>query len=121
MDLQEFGERLRMVRKHLGLTQTQLARESQLSQTSISRLENGQEVYGSAIISILKFYSDKIHLDYLYADVFDINSYQLLRKDAHKTRNDIQQYLDAMTNSITASAAANLHQLELLKKSIASV
>ena len=52
-----------MIRKHLGIKQQQLAEATNLTQPAISRLENGEEVYSSALLAVLTFYKDKINLD----------------------------------------------------------
>ena len=60
MDLKVLGERLRMIRKHLGINQQELADATNLTQPAISRLEKGEEVYASTLLAVLSFYQDKI-------------------------------------------------------------
>ena len=49
MELKVLGERLRMIRKHLGINQQQLADATNLTQPAISRLEKDDEVYASTL------------------------------------------------------------------------
>ena len=65
MDSKILGERLRMIRKHLEISQQELAKATNLTQPAISRLENGEEVYASALLAVLDFYREKINMDYL--------------------------------------------------------
>ena len=58
MELKVLGERLRMIRKHLGINQQQLADATNLTQPAISRLEKGEDCqrlrYGSEHLPILQ-------------------------------------------------------------------
>ena len=65
MDLKILGERLRKVRKHLGLSQKQVAQATNQTQPAISRIENGEEVYTSALLAILLYYRGKVSIDNL--------------------------------------------------------
>ena len=56
MDAKRLGERLRKIRKQLGITQLQLAEATKLTQPAISRLENGEEIYASGLLAVLEFY-----------------------------------------------------------------
>ena len=56
MELKVLGERLRMIRKHLGINQQELADATNLTQPAISRLEKGDEVYASTLLAVLSFY-----------------------------------------------------------------
>ena len=53
MDSIILGERLRQIRLMLGLTQKELAEATHLTQPVMSRLENGEEVYASVLLSVL--------------------------------------------------------------------
>ena len=60
MDSKILGERLRQIRLMLGMTQKELAWATHLSQPVLSRLENGEEVYASVLLSVLYYYQGKI-------------------------------------------------------------
>ena len=74
MELKVLGERLRMIRKHLGINQQQLADATNLTQPAISRLEKGDEVYASTLLAILSYYQDKVCLHKLLSPDLDTDS-----------------------------------------------
>lgn len=76
------GERLRQIRKQLRITQNQLAKDTDLTQSAISRLENGEEVYASVLLSVLHYYYGKVSLDNLFATEFSAEG-ERLRCDAY--------------------------------------
>ena len=114
MDLQQFGKRLRLIRKQLGLTQVQVATETHLSQIAISRVENGDEIYASALIAIQYFYMSKISLDFLIADDLDAEDILLLQEEYEKR----QQKIRFIVREICASTEKNLQKLEMLQQLI---
>lgn len=109
------GERLRMIRKHLGIRQQQLAVATNLSQPAISRLENGEEVYASALMAVLNFYQDKISLDYLLTSDVDINSDQTL---LYCSRTEIRQKLNNQLSAIANGISDSLELIEKMKSNI---
>ena len=78
MELKVLGERLRMIRKHLGINQQQLADATHLTQPAISRLEKGDEVYASTLLAVLSFYQDKVCLHNLLSPDLGTDSDTLL-------------------------------------------
>lgn len=94
IDLKILGERLRQLRKLEGLTQSELATAINASQTAISRLENGDEVYASVLTSILHFYQTRFSLDYLFTDNFDAGSTRL----QHRSLDEIRQQLERVVH-----------------------
>ena len=66
VDVKVLGERLRILRNHEGLTQKELANRVGVTQTAISRLENGEEVYASALLSVLNYFQNLIIFDDLF-------------------------------------------------------
>lgn len=114
MDLQQFGKRLRLIRKRLGLTQVQVATETHLSQTAISRVENGDEIYASALIAIQHFYMSKISLDFLIADDLGAEDIFSLQEELEKR----QQRIRLIVKEIYLSTEKNLQKLEQLQQLI---
>lgn len=100
MDLKELGERLRMIRKHLGIRQQQLAAATNLTQSAISRLENGDEVYASTLLVVLCFYHDKVCLDNLLAPDLDMRKTTLLYCSRQEVRQILNRHLAEISNSI---------------------
>lgn len=103
MDSKKLGERLRMIRKHLGINQQELAKATNLTQPTISRLENGEEVYASAILALLSFYHDKISLDQLF--IMDLNetNHMLLYCSRRDIVNRLEHQIDIITHDLNKS------------------
>lgn len=96
IDLKILGGRLRMLRKRMGLTQSELAGTLNVSQTAISRLENGDEVYASVLLAVLVYFQEAYSLDYLIKDNFDADSARL----QHRSLDDIRQQLEQLVHLI---------------------
>lgn len=94
MELKVLGERLRMIRKHFGINQQQLADATNLTQPAISRLEKGDEVYASTLLAVLSFYHDKICLDQLIAADLDTGQSAQLYSSPQEMRQKLSQSLE---------------------------
>jgi transcriptional regulator with XRE-family HTH domain len=70
ISLKELGSRIKQIRNHLGLNQTDLALRLQCKQVSISRLENGLGGTAVLLVSLLSFYSQYIYIHYIFAEKF---------------------------------------------------
>lgn len=92
IDLKVLGDRLRQIRKQMGVTQKQLAEHTHTAQSAISRLENGEEVNASVLIAILFYYGQTFSLDYIFTDEFDITSHHLRLG----TRDEIRRQLERL-------------------------
>ena len=116
MDAKILGDRLRQIRKRLGITQKQLAEATNLTQSVMSRLENGEEIYASALLTILYYYQDKISLDYLFAPDFDADSDRLLSSYRDGDLQSFRRQLDIIADIITSSCETSLSHIENMKK-----
>lgn len=96
IDLKILGRRLWLLRKRMGLTQSELADTLNVSQTAISRLENGDEVYASVLLAVLVYFQKTYSLDYLIIDNFDADSTRL----QHRSLDDIRQQLERLVHLI---------------------
>lgn len=96
IDLKILGGRLRLLRKRMGLTQSELAGTLNVSQTAISRLENGDEVYASVLLAVLVYFQEVYSIDYLIRDNFDADSTRL----QHRSLDDIRQQLERLVHLI---------------------
>lgn len=114
MDLKVLGERLRMIRKHLGINQQELADATNLTQPAISRLEKGDEVYASTLLAVLSFYRDKICLDHLIAT--DLNTGQTAQ--LYASRQEIRQRLSQSLEEITSMLDQTKEQVDALRNNI---
>lgn len=111
MDTKMLGERLRLIRKHLGISQQQLAKATNLSQPAISRLENGEEIYASALLAVLSFYQDKISLDHLFDPNMDTTDGSQLYCSCYEVR----QRLDSRLAVIAQNLEKSLEHIEVLR------
>ena len=100
MELKVLGERLRMIRKHLGINQQQLANATNLTQPAISRLEKGDEVYASALLAVLGFYHDKGNIDYLLSPDLKEDDKKLLYCSRHEVFQKIERQLAIIANEL---------------------
>ena len=114
MDAKRLGERLRIIRKQLGIKQQQLAAATKLTQPAISRLENGEEVYSSALLAVLTFYRDKVNLDFLFDSDQDINKYSQL----YCNRNEKRQKLDQQLADIAQCLEKDVEQITILRSQL---
>lgn len=114
MELKVLGERLRMIRKHLGINQQQLADATNLTQPAISRLEKGDEVYASTLLAVLSFYQDKICLDRLIATDLDTGQTAQL----FSSRQEIRQRLSQSLEEIASRLDQTKEQVEALKNDL---
>lgn len=118
IDSRILGERLRLIRIRLGMSQKQLATAIGQTQPAVSRLENGEEVYASVLMAALHFYQSKICLDNLFAQDFNTEDEHLLYCSHEKLQKKILQQLDLIADIINEANEACLNQLTRLKKNI---
>lgn len=71
MNVEQLGQRMRMIREMLNLSQLQVAEKLGVTQTYIWRLENGS-AKGDFLIRAMEFYSQYISLDRLMNDKMSI-------------------------------------------------
>lgn len=116
MDAKILGERLRLVRKRFGITQKQLAEATRLTQSVMSRMENGEEVYASALLTILTFYQGKINLNYLFSPDFNEKSKRLLAPNSEDQLLSFRRQLDIIADVISSANETCLSQIVNLKK-----
>ena len=114
MDLKVLGERLRMIRKHLGINQQQLADATHLTQPTISRLEKGEEVYASTLLAVFSFYHDKVSLDVLLTTDLDTGQNTPL----YSSRQELRQRLSLDLAEIASKLDQAKEQADALRNSI---
>lgn len=118
MNSKILGERLRQIRLMMGLTQQELATATSLTQPVISRVENGEEVYASALLSILYYYQGKISLDCLFASNFIATKEKLLYTSRENLLLKFVRQLDLVAATIGEANEASLAQIGRLKKEL---
>lgn len=70
LDQKELGRRLQLVRRHLGLKQSEVAEMVGFSFITISRLERGENGGSSVLAKLLALYSQHISLNALFTEGF---------------------------------------------------
>ena len=118
MDSKILGERLRQIRLMMGLTQKELATATFLAQPVISRLGNGEEVYASALLSILYYYQGKISLDCLFAPDFIAVKERLVYASREDMLQKLVRQLDLIADTISEANETSLAQIGRLKKEV---
>ena len=98
-------------------TQRQLAEVTGLTQSVMSRLENGEEIYASAFVTILDYYYGKINLDFLFAPDFQADSHRLI-PPCNEELQSIRRQLDILADIISTTNETCLAQIETLKKNV---
>ena len=118
MDSRILGERLRQVRLMIGLTQKELAEATHLTQPVLSRLENGEEVYASVLLSVLYYYQGKVSLDRLFAPDFVVSKEKLLYTNREDMLQKLVRQLDLIADTISEANEMSLAQIDRLKKEV---
>ena len=118
MDSMILGERLRQIRLMLGMTQKELAWATHLSQPVLSRLENGEEVYASVLLSVLYYYQGKISLDRLFSPDFVASKEKLLYTNREDILQKLVRQLDLIADTISEANVMSLAQIDRLKKEV---
>ena len=72
-DIKILGQRLRAIRKDLGMTQVNVAKELGVAQSLVSKVEQGQPVLSPVVIGYIFLFADRININYLMGERFDIN------------------------------------------------
>lgn len=81
----ELGRRLKVVRQKLGLSQTDVAKEINSSQLTISKAERGENILSSSFLAILLFYAQSVNVDLLLRKRFNSTDENLMNKDFSPT------------------------------------
>ncbi|WP_052356272.1 helix-turn-helix domain-containing protein [Bacteroides timonensis] len=72
MDYIQLGKRLKAVREIYGFSQAELAERLGVTQTYITRIENGKGSTGDFLVNVLSLYSQYVSLDRLFDENFSI-------------------------------------------------
>ena len=118
IDSRILGKRLRHVRLCLGITQKDLAAATRLTQSAMSRLENGEEMYASVLFAVLHFYHGKICLDNLFSKEFSAEKEYVLYNSSKDRRQNILRQLEIITDIVKESNETCLSQIEMMKKTL---
>ena len=78
--MKELGRRFKLIRQHLGLTQTEVANQLETSQLMVYRIEKGESILSPLLLSTILFYSQSVSLEALFAKNFDIEDENVFDK-----------------------------------------
>ena len=113
MDYEKLGKRLREVREVFKMSQAEVATQLGVTQTYITRLENGKGTNGDFLVRVLDFYSQFISLDRLFNDNLPIleavqeelksPSDEILRRRNQQMQESINRMMNAQRETLFAS------------------
>lgn len=113
MDYEKLGKRLREVREVFKMSQAEVATQLGVTQTYITRLENGKGTNGDFLVRVLDFYSQFISLDRLFNDNLPIleavqeelksPSDEILRRRNQQMQESINRMMNAQRETLLAS------------------
>ncbi|HCN53232.1 MAG TPA: hypothetical protein DIS88_05315 [Prevotella sp.] len=83
VDIKEMGKRFTLIRKRLGMTQKEASKhfEKNLTQTKVSFIECGHDVFSSNFLTVVMFYLQYVSADKLFAQDFDPDDPELFDKE----------------------------------------
>lgn len=81
LDMKELGRRFKLIRQHLGLTQTEVANQLGTSQLMIYRTEKGESILSPLLLLTILFYSKSVSLEALFSKNFDIEDERVFDKN----------------------------------------
>lgn len=109
VDIREMGHRLALVRRHLDLTQQEVALEIGTKQNIISKIERGEQLLSPIFLRLLLFYSRSVSMDYLFGSSFTLDGDSLEKKDyALQTvvKKRMEMLCDSIQNSLERESRA---------------
>lgn len=99
VDMKELGRRFKLIRQHLGLTQTEVANQLGTSQLMIYRTEKGESILSPLLLSTILFYSKSVSLEALFSNNFDIEDEKVFDKD-YALNSIVKAKLDVLRDDI---------------------
>lgn len=102
----EIGARLSLVRQGLGLTQSEVAKIINITQTKLSKIEKGHVVTTPIFLRLLSFYSQSISLDVLFAEKMDFVTHEnLFNKDFALTKI-VKERIEVLKEEVSSKLEA---------------
>ena len=99
-DIKVLGQRLRAIRKDLGMTQVNIAHELGVAQSLVSKVELGQTVLSPVIIGYIYLFSNRININYLMGEKFDITDKDALYNVNFSINSIIRAKLETLQQEI---------------------
>lgn len=116
IDMKELGRRLKLIRQHLGLTQTEVGNQLNTSQLMVYRIEKGENVLSPLLLSMLCFYSQSVSMDYLFSKNFNIDDENAFNKDYalnSVVKAKLNEMKEDIINQMTKTQEEMKEQLEM--------
>ncbi|KWW31168.1 MAG: hypothetical protein F083_2756 [bacterium F083] len=120
-ELKTVGYRLKLIRNFLQLTQNEVAKSTNTSQAAISRIEHGEEVYASVLISIIKYYSTHIDIGRIFNPNFEISPNLLLSSQDNSIKKELSRKIDTIKEELDEAHITGISHLEFVKKLIMDI
>ena len=101
IDVKEMGRRFKLIRRKIGMSQTEVGEKLGTTQLMVFRVEKGENVLSPFFLDMLLFYSQYISFDALLANHFDIEDESLFNKD-FEVNIVVKEKLAALRENILA-------------------
>lgn len=111
LDLKEFGRRCAVVRKRLGMTQIELAKQLGTTQYQISRVEGGGKVHSSLMINLLSLFSKSMSMNKLFAQSFDEEDDELINAQ-YALNSIVKAKLDILKEELLEKLADSQREIK---------
>ena len=121
IDVKEIGRRLKLIRQKLRLSQTEVAKEINGSQLTVSKIERGENVLSSSFLAILLFYSESVNIDLLLNKKFDpadddlmnknFSAKSIIREKLLMMQKDLNEKINSMQSSCNEQITNSIDML----------
>lgn len=101
INVEEMGRRFKLIRRKIGMSQTEVGQILGTTQLMVFRIEKGENVLSPFFLDMLLFYSQYISFDALLANHFDIEDESLFNKD-FEVNKVVKEKLAALRENILA-------------------
>ena len=111
IDMKELGRRLKQIRQHLGMTQTEVGNQLGTTQLMVYRIEKGENVLSPLLLSMLCLYSQSVSMDYLFSKNFEIDDESLFNK-SYSLNSIVKARLNQMKDDFVNQMARTQEELK---------
>ena len=109
--MKELGRRLKQIRQHLGMTQTEVGNQLGTTQLMVYRIEKGENVLSPLLLSMLCLYSQSVSMDYLFSKNFEIDDESLFNK-SYSLNSIVKARLNQMKDDFVNQMARTQEELK---------
>ena len=100
IDIKILGQRLKAIRKDLGMSQMHIAQQLGVAQSMVSKIERGAPVLSPVLLGYMLFFSDRVNINYLVGDRFDINDKDALYDVSFSLNTIIRAKMETLQQDI---------------------